>query len=102
MKEDFFEKLLNFGLEWKVERIDFNANNEVDIYLKWNLEEYKKANKANYEFVNDYRDCRRWRHLDILQFKTFINAQIPRTKSKQGTIKSVKTPAPARILSCGK
>lgn len=92
MTEEFFEKLLNFGPEWKVERIDFNDNNEVDIYLKWNLEEHKKANEDTYEFVHDYRNYRRWRHLDILQFKTFINAQIPRIKSKDGTIESVKTP----------
>lgn len=92
MTEDFFEKLLNFGSEWKVERIEFNEDNEVDIYLKWDLEEYKKANKVTYEFVHDYRDYRRWRHLDILQFKTFINAKIPRIKSKDGTIESVKTP----------
>jgi transposase len=92
MTEEFFEKLLNFGSEWKVERIDFNENNEVHIYLNWNLESYKKANKETYEFVHDYRDYRRWRHLDILQFKTFINAQIPRIKSKDGTIQSVKTP----------
>jgi hypothetical protein len=31
MPEDFFEKLLNFGIEWKVGRIYFNRNNEVDI-----------------------------------------------------------------------
>ena len=92
MTEEFFEKLLNFGSEWKVERIDFNEDNEVDIYLKWNLEVYKKANEATYEFVNHYRNYRRWRHLDILQFKTFINAQISRIKSKDGTIESIKTP----------
>ena len=92
MTEFFFEKLLDFGSEWSVERIDFNENNEVDIYLKWNLEEYKKANKLSYEFVHDYRDYRRWRHLDILQFKTYIVAQIPRVKSKDGKIESVKVP----------
>lgn len=92
MTEIFFDKLLNFGSEWEVERIDFNDNNEVDIYLKWNLEEHKKANKETYEFVHDYRDLRRWRHLDILQYKTFINAKIPRIKSKDGTIESVQTP----------
>ena len=92
MTEDFFDKLLNFGSEWKVERIDFNENNEVDIYLKWNLEEYKKTHIETYEFVHDYRDYRRWRHLDILEFKTFINAKIPRVKSKDGSIESIKTP----------
>ena len=75
MKDYHFEKLLNIGLYWKVERIDFNENNEVDIYLKWNLEEYKIANKESYEFVHDYRDYRRWRPLDIMQFKTYINAK---------------------------
>lgn len=92
MTEEFFEKLLNFGSDWKVERIEFNANNEVDIFLKWNLEEYKKSNKESYEFVHDYRENRRWRHLDILQFKTFINAKIPRIKSVDGKIESVRTP----------
>ena len=76
MTEDFFEKLLYFGSEWKVERIEFNSNNEVDIFLKWNIEEYKKVNINSYEFVHDYRENRRWRHLDILQFKTYINAKI--------------------------
>ena len=52
MTEDFFEKLLNFSPEWKVERIDFNENNEVDIYLKWNLEEYKDSHKTS---MNLYR-----------------------------------------------
>jgi transposase len=92
MTEDFFEKLLNFGPEWKVEKIDFNEDNEVDIYLKWNLDDYKKRHVATYEFVHDYRDYRRWRHLDIMQFKTYINAKIPRIKTKDGKIESIKVP----------
>ena len=92
MTEIFFEKLLNFGSDWKVERIDFNENNEVDIYLKWDLKSFKKTHVDTFELVHDYRDYRRWRHLDILQFKTFINAKIPRVKLKDGTIKSVETP----------
>lgn len=92
MTEDFFEKLLNFGPEWKVEKIDFNEDNEVDIYLKWNLDDYKKRHIATYEFVHDYRDYRRWRHLDIMQFKTYINAKIPRIKTKDGKIESIKVP----------
>lgn len=92
MTEEFFDKLLNFGPEWKVERIDFNEHSEVDIYLKWDLEAYKKANAETYASVHDYRDYRRWRHLDILEYKTFINAKIPRVKSKDGGIKSVKVP----------
>mgnify|MGYP005849851951 CR=1 FL=1 len=92
MTEDFFEKLLNFGPECQVERVEVNSENEVDIYLKWNLDCYKKQNKKRFEFVHDYLDYRRWRHLDILQFKTFINAKIPRVKHTDSKIESIKTP----------
>lgn len=92
MTDIFFEKLLNFGPDWQVERIDINQANEVDIYLKWNLKSFKESNVDDFEEVHDYRNYRRWRHLDILQFKTFINAKIPRIKTKNNTIKSVVVP----------
>jgi len=92
MTEDFFEKLLNFGSEWKVERVEFNESNEVDIFLKWDLQEHKNNHLEQFEFVHDYLNYRRWRHLDIMQFKTFINAKIPRVKHNDGKIKSIKTP----------
>jgi transposase len=92
MMEDFFEKLLNFGSEWRVERVEVNAANEVDIYLRWNLKVHKKEHLDTFEFVHDYSNYRRWRHLDIMQFKTFINAKVPRIKHKDGKIESVKTP----------
>lgn len=92
MTEEFFEKLLNFGSDWKVERVVVNESNEVDIFLKFDLQAYKKEHSEGYEYVHDYLDYRRWRHLDILQFKTFINAKIPRIKHKDSKIESVKIP----------
>lgn len=92
MTELFFEKLLNFGSEWKVERVEFNEYDEVDIYLKWDLQEHKNRNCDQFEFVHDYVDYRRWRHLDIMQFKTFINAKIPRVKHKDGKIERIEIP----------
>ena len=56
MTEDFFEKLLNFGSEWKVERVEFNESNEVDIFLKWDLQEHKNNHLEQFEFVHDYLD----------------------------------------------
>jgi transposase len=90
--ELFFERLLNFGSEWTIERVSVSEENEVDIFLRFNLESYKNNHKDEYEFVHDYKDLRRWRHLDILQYKTFITAKIPRIKTKNEKITSVKTP----------
>ncbi len=92
MRENFFDNLLNFGSEWKVERVVVNSENEVDIFIKFDLEEYKKNHVDDFEFIHDYSDFRRWRHLNILQYKTFINAKIPRVKLKDGKITSVKVP----------
>jgi transposase len=92
MTEDFFDKLLNFGSNWKVEQVLVNELNEVDIFLKFDLADYKTQHTDTYEFVHDYLDYRRWRHLDILQYKTFINAKIPRIKHKDSKIKSIETP----------
>jgi transposase len=92
MTEYFFEELLNFGSQWHVERVVVNIDNEVDIFLKFDLQEYKNIHLETYEFIHDYSDYRRWRHLDILQFKTFINAKIPRIKDKNGKITSVRVP----------
>jgi transposase len=81
--EEFFEKLLEFGEEWKVKEVESVAQgDEVDIYV-----EYVGAGK-----VHDYAPPRRWRHLDIMQYKTFINATLPRLKMSDGSVKTVTPP----------
>lgn len=92
MDTKILEELLNFGSEWKVEKINFDkTSNEINIYLKFNLHAYKSVHKG-YNGLHDYRDFRRWRHLNIFQYKTYINARIPRIKDKQGHIRSVQVP----------
>ncbi len=91
--EEFFERLLDFGSEWKVEKVEFNSENEsVEIFVKFQLNAYKTNNKDTYYGVHDYREIRYWRHLNILQYKTFITAKIPRMKDEYGKVLSVKVP----------
>ena len=69
--EQFFELLLDFGEEWVVKEVATNlATNEVDIQV-----EYFGKGK-----IYDQAPMRRWRHLDTMQFKTFINCRLPRMK----------------------
>jgi transposase len=90
MTEEFFNKILNFGDEWIVEKVTFEeTTKEIDIFLRFDLERYKNNNVTTYNGIHDYRKYRRWRHLDILQYKTFIKARIPRVKDKDGKVKSV-------------
>lgn len=81
--ERFFELLLEFGAEWKVKEVESAAaKDEVDIYV-----EYVGAGK-----VHDYAPPRRWRHLDIMQYKTYINAALPRFKMSDGSVKTATPP----------
>jgi transposase len=75
--------LLEFGADWKVREVEsIPESDEVDIYV-----EYIGTAK-----VHDVAPPRRWRHLDIMQYKTFINASLPRLKMSDGSVKTVAPP----------
>lgn len=81
--EQFFEVLLDFGDEWEVIRVASNdGTDEVDIFVEY-------VGRAE---VYDYAPMRRWRHLDTMQFKTFINCRVPRIKGDDGKVKTVVSP----------
>jgi len=83
LTERFFELLLNFGADWKVREVEsIPETDEVDIYVEY-------VGKAK---VYDYAPPRRWRHLDMLQYKTFINAALPRVRMEDGKVKTLFPP----------
>lgn len=83
MTERFFESLLDFGADWKVQEVEsIPETDEVDIYVEY-------VGKAK---VYDYAPPRRWRHLDIMQYKTFINSRLPRIKTFDGKVKTMFPP----------
>ena len=90
--EQFFDLLLNFGEDWKVEdvKVDFKMD-EVDIFVRYIGSKAECPESMELCSIYDHRESRRWRHLDTMQFKTFINCQIPRIKSSKG-VKTIKVP----------
>lgn len=93
MVEEFFNNLLSFPCYWEVEKIEHDIEtDEVDIYIKFNTQSYKEAHSEVYFGLHDYGGYRRWRHLDILQYKTFIKAKLPRLKGKDGKVTTVEVP----------
>jgi transposase len=91
MIEEFFSKLLSFPNYWIVENIEHNPlNDEVYIYIKFNPRNYKKAHPKKYFGIHDYSDYRSWRHLNIMQYKAFIKAKLPRIKDENGKITTLE------------
>ena len=107
METNFINELLNFGLFWKVEKLSYRHEKEaIDIYVKFCRESFKSSSSYDHEKVHNYRPyprgClwhRRWHHLDILQYISYIMAKIPRLKGRDGkpvppraVVKSVEIP----------
>ena len=79
--ERFFDLVLDFGIEWRVEEAKMDSSkSEVDIYLEY-CGEVKPY---------DYAPVRRWRHLDTMQYQSFINARLPRFKGAGGEVTTLE------------
>lgn len=90
--EQFFDLLLNFGDDWKVDDVKVNFKlEEVDIYVSYISDNAECPDSMELCSIYDHRNIRRWRHLDTMQFKTFINCKVPRVKSSKG-VKTIKVP----------
>lgn len=90
--EQFFDLLLNFGDDWKVDDVKVNfLSEEVEVYVSFVGAKAECPESLEMCPVYDHRETRRWRHLDTMQFKTFINCRVPRVRSSKGT-KTVKVP----------
>ncbi|MCF6270580.1 MAG: transposase family protein [Melioribacteraceae bacterium] len=90
--EQFFALLLNFGDDWKVSTVKVNhQSEEVDVYIRYVGLTGECPETSEICRIYDHRSNRRWRHLDTMQFKTYINCQVPRVKSSVG-VKTIKVP----------
>ena len=91
--EQFFDLLLDFGDNWKVERVYANIRTEeVDVFVEYIGKEAEDPDALELCPIYDHAPLRRWRHLDTMQFNTFINFSLPRIKTPSGKVKTVKVP----------
>ena len=89
--KDLLSRLLNFGDDWKVIDILVNEHfKEVDIYLEYSSKQGLCPITNEVSPIFDFRESRRFRHLDIFEYKTYINARIPRVSNKNRAINSIK------------
>jgi len=90
--EQFFDLLLNYGDDWKVDdvKVDFKLN-EVDVFVSFIGKQAECPDTMELCSIYDHRVTRRWRHLDTMQFKTYINCRVPRVKSSLG-FKTISVP----------
>jgi len=83
--------LLPLNSSWQISDVQVDeSSDEVYVDLKYSLS-YIEANNRRYS-IYDHRPSRRWRHLDLWQYKTFITARLPRYKDDKGFYHTVEVP----------
>src|SRR5699024_7624648 len=89
----FFDLLLNLDDNWQVDNVEADySKEEVYIQIKHIGKRAKDpVSKVLYP-IYDHAPERKWRHLDTLQFKTFICCRLPRVKDKEGKVKTIIPP----------
>ncbi len=81
--ERFFDMLLSFGSDWRVDEvIEDTVGIKVDIYLSY----------CGKEPPYDYAPVRCWRHLDTMQYKSYIHARLPRFRTVDGKVTTLVPP----------
>lgn len=91
MEFEILRHLLNFGLDWEIEDLKIKEHEkEIDLYLKYVKTSCYLDDSEPECSIYDYSKTRRVRHLDLFDYKTFINFRTPRAKTSKGNV--VKIP----------
>ena len=89
--ENFFTILLDLGDDWVVKSVESNIKtNEVFINIKSISNEFEDPETGEKCKLYDHAPERKWRHLDTMQYKTYITCKLPRIKAPSGKIKTVQ------------
>ena len=89
--ENLFTKLLQLEDGWIVESVDTDfSEQEIYIQIACVLDHFLDDQSGELCKVYDHAPMRSWRHLDTMQYKTFIKCQLPRIITSSGKVKTVQ------------
>lgn len=89
--ENFFTILLNLEDGWSVQSVGSDLGKaEVFIDVRCLLNELEDKETGDICKVYDHAPSRVWRHLDTMQFKTYIRCRLPRIKTSDGEVKTIQ------------
>jgi transposase len=89
--ENLFTKLLQLEQGWIVESVDTDFNTEdIFIQIVCLLDQLEDSETGELCKVYDHAPIREWRHLDTMQYKTYIRCRLPRIITSEGKVKTVQ------------
>lgn len=89
--DNLFTKLLQLEDGWIVESVETDfSEQEIYIQIACFLDQLEDDQTGELCKVYDHAPARSWRHLDTMQYKTFIKCQLPRIITSSGKVKTVQ------------
>jgi transposase len=91
--EKLFERLLELEAGWIVTKVLTELDqHEVQIHVECQMKSMTDPVTGESCKVYDHAPMRKWRHLDIMQYKTYICCRLPRIKVPTGEVRTVDPP----------
>lgn len=90
---ELFEHVLNFGPDWQVTKVEVDdKSRRMDVHVEFIGSKALCPDSGELLPVYDHREQRRWRHLNMMQYQTWIVCSLPRVTNSEGNVKTVKAP----------
>jgi len=91
--ESHYALLLGLNSPWAIETIDLNPSEyRLDIYIEYQDDRGLCPECQQRCPKHDDRLTRTWRHLDVMQFTTYVHSQIPRIRCPEHGVKTLSVP----------
>ena len=93
MLEDHYAQLLGLTPPWLISSVKLNIDkHRVDIDIEYADDNGVCPICGTQSPKHDDRDKRSWRHLDTMQFSTYLHCELPRVRCKEHGAKTVEAP----------
>lgn len=97
MSGQLFDVLLDLEEPWQVKDVTVNTRTEeITIEIMYTTTKAPCPKTLEMCGIYDHAPQRKWRHLDTMQYKTFIRCRLPRVKNSSGKVVTVKPPWASR------
>jgi transposase len=91
--EELYKIILEIDDNWKVSLIELDdKTEEVSVFISYCKSKAIDPETQEDCSLYDHREERSWRHLDTMQYKTFIRCNIPRVKNGLGKVNTIAVP----------
>ncbi len=89
-----YQLLLGLNSPWQISEVNLDIEGrKVEIYISWPQGEKVSCPECNAQCtVKDHREERTWRHLDTMQFATYIKCRVPRSNCHEHGAKTIEIP----------